>query len=111
MIPVPSDQSSNEARGFNHVVEIFKSLNLVIVPAIIKKNKHKQSEMKREERKNVIKYLKWDNSYSIENKKILIVDDVYTTGSTIRAMITLVKQHNPKCIKVLVLSKVIEEYN
>lgn len=111
VIPVPSDKESNNARGFNHVQEIFKSLKLKMIPAIQKTMKHKQSDMKKEERKNVIKYFKWDNSFDINNKKILIVDDVYTTGSTINAIISLVKEHNPKTIRVLVLSKVEEHTN
>ena len=38
------------------------------------------------------------------NKKVLIVDDVCTTGSTIKAMIKLLNSKKPKQIKVLVLS-------
>ena len=37
--------------------------------------------------------------------KVLIVDDVYTSGSTINAMIKLVKKAHPKSIKILILSK------
>ena len=40
-------------------------------------------------------------------KNILIVDDVFTTGSTIRAAIDLVKQAKPKNIKVLVMAKTV----
>ena len=38
-------------------------------------------------------------------KKVLIVDDVFTTGSTVNAMIDLIKPKNPKKIKILVMSK------
>ena len=111
VIPAPSDDESNQLRGFNHVQEIFKTLNLKMVTAIKKRTKHKQSDMKKEERKQVYKYLMWDNYITLENKKILIVDDVCTTGSTIKAMISLAKEHHPKVIRVLVLSKVDEHTN
>jgi len=37
--------------------------------------------------------------------KILIVDDVFTTGATVQGIIKLVKTLNPKKIRVLVMSK------
>ena len=44
----------------------------------------------------------------LTGKKILLVDDVYTTGSTIKAMINLVKEKGAKKIKVLLMSKTID---
>lgn len=41
----------------------------------------------------------------IKNKKILICDDICTTGSTLKAIIELVKKGNPKDIKILVVAK------
>ena len=38
--------------------------------------------------------------------EILLVDDVFTTGSTMRACISLLQEKHPKRIHVLVLSKV-----
>ena len=71
----------------------------------IKKTKSmKQSDLSASERHKIKDYLTIDNvDFSL--KKILIVDDVYTTGSTVRAMIDLLKTKNPKKIKVLVMSK------
>ena len=37
----------------------------------------------------------------------LIVDDVFTTGSTMRAMIKLIKEHHPKKIQFLTMSIVL----
>ena len=105
MIPAPSDDESDEERGFNHVIEIFKPTKLPIVRAIRKKQKHKQSDQDYRNRLEVKKYLCFNETINITNKKILIVDDVMTTGSTIRAMISLLKEHNPKKIAVVVMSK------
>ena len=38
-------------------------------------------------------------------KKVLVVDDVFTTGSSVRAVIDLIKQGKPKKIAVLVVAK------
>lgn len=105
VIPAPSHVSHDEKRGFNHVVEIFKSLKLPILQIIKKNTEEKQSNLTAKERANIYKHLSIDNGHQIINKKVLLVDDVYTTGSTMKAMIKLVRQFNPKKIEVLVLSK------
>ena len=42
---------------------------------------------------------------NLTNKKILIVDDVMTTGSTVKHAIEIIKKKKPKIIKVLILAK------
>jgi len=38
---------------------------------------------------------------SIENKKVLIIDDIVDTGETVRNVYNFVKEYNPKKIKVV----------
>ena len=42
-------------------------------------------------------------------KKILIVDDILTTGSTIKRAIKLIKELKPKCIKVVTIAYKVNE--
>ena len=105
LVPAPSYIDDDEARGFNHVEEIFRSLNLEIQKIFVKKKRIKQSDLSSKERSKVINNLEVKNSYSIYNKKLLIVDDVMTTGSTVKAMITLLEAYKPKKIKVLVCAR------
>ncbi len=74
---------------------------------IYKTKNVKQADLTSEERKKVSDILKIDD-VDLSKKKILIVDDVFTTGSTVRSMINLVKSKNPKRIKVLVMSKTMD---
>lgn len=104
IVPAPSHKNADKERGFNHVVEIFKCLNLKMIRCVSKTNNVKQSDLKAGERAKVANHLEI-NDVDLSGKKILIVDDVYTTGSTVKAMINLVKNKNPKKIKVLVMSK------
>ena len=104
LVPAPSFIDADEERGFNHVEEIFKPLGLKMIKCIHKIEAVKQADLSSEERHNIKKVLTIDE-VDLSNKKILIVDDVFTTGSTVNAMIDLIKSKNPKKIKILVMSK------
>lgn len=109
LVPAPSTKSSDEERGFNHVNKIFEPLKLPIKNCITKTEDFKQSDFSFEERKMVKNKLQINN-VDLKNKKVLIVDDVYTSGSTVKAIIDLVKTKKPKKIKVLVMSKTIDPH-
>lgn len=106
IVPVPSYFLDDEKRGYNHVEEIFKSLSLPFIKIFEKTDPIKQSDQGAEERKNVIERLKITDGNRISNKKILIVDDVFTTGATIEACLELLAPFKPKKIEILVMSKV-----
>ena len=50
-------------------------------------------------------YIVYKIHKKITNQKILLVDDIYTTGSTVNECSKILKQANPKTIGVLVLAK------
>ena len=105
IVPAPSSQSHDEARGFNQVVEMCRCLNLPILPILEKTAESKQSDLSAKERKQVGKILALKERGKIKGKRILLVDDVYTTGSTISACLRLLAQEGPKTIKVFVMAK------
>ena len=105
MLPAPSSEESNLKRGFNHVKEIFGILGLPMYEVFKKVSNHKQSNLSYLERQNVGNVLSIDNAEITKNKNVLIVDDICTTGATLKALIELIKPFNPKQIKVLVIAK------
>lgn len=107
IVYVPSYKEHNVNRGFNHVQEMFSCLSNKNKDCIIKINDIKQSSLNKDERNNVINNLKLlENAKELHNKNVLIVDDVLTTGSTIKACYKLLKQVTNKKIKFLVMSYV-----
>ena len=105
IIPIPSYIEDDKKRGFNHVVEAFKKVGLEVLPIIEKTAHQKQADKSAKKRKEIAKYLAFKKKINLEKTRVLIVDDIYTTGSTMRAAINMVEKLNPKDIKVLVLAK------
>ncbi|MCF0107592.1 MAG: ComF family protein [Bacilli bacterium] len=105
VVPVPSYIEDDEKRGFNHVIELFKPLNLNMLLVLKKTSHFKQAEHSGNSRANIEQFIELINSIELRNKNLLLVDDVFTTGSTIKACIKLLKQLKPRRIKVLVMSK------
>lgn len=106
IVPIPSYIKDDELRGFNHVEEIFGFRKKKMLKLIEKIDHFKQTEHNKEQREEVLKHLRLiDENVDLSKKKILIVDDVYSTGSTMKAAIHLIEKLHPKQIKILVMSK------
>ena len=72
------------------------------------KNVQKQSRLKKEERFYNIKdayELKENAMEKINNKKILLFDDVFTTGSTVNECCKIINEAKPNKIGVLTIAK------
>ncbi len=104
LIPAPSNEEDDKERGFNHVVEIFKSLKMEILPLIKKSEVFKQSDLHFDERQEVVKKLTITGGEKVKGKKILIVDDLKTSGATLKAIRELLIPFNPKVIKGLTIA-------
>ena len=105
IVPIPSYRKDDEERGFNHVIEIFNKIGLKVIDILEKTEKHKQATSTVNSRKEVYKVLALKERIDLKNKCILMVDDIYTTGSTMKSAINIIEKLNPKSIKVLVIAK------
>ena len=105
LLPAPSYYLKEEKRGFNHVNKIFEVLNLPIINVFSKTAPFKQAEHTKKDRAKIGQFFVLNKPNEITNKNVLIVDDVYTTGATMKALVRLVKTMKPKKIKILVMAK------
>ena len=112
IIPVPISKKRNRQRGYNQsfliAKEISKYTNLKLINNCLFKTKNviEQSKLTKEEREQNIKNVySLKNGDKIESKKILLIDDIYTTGSTVNECCRILKKANPKKIGVMVLAK------
>lgn len=105
VIPVPLHKKRENWRGFNQS-EIFSKkiaefLHLEYCnKALVKlKNQRPQALLKRDERlKNVKSSYEIINKIQIANKNILLIDDVVTTGATIKETCKILKENGAKLV-------------
>lgn len=106
VVPAPSYFERDEKRGFNHVVSIFETMGLPLENCLIKTEDRKQADLSKEERAKIHEVIKLKNGSKLVGKRILVVDDIMTTGSTIKACLKLLEAQKPRSIEVFVLARV-----
>ena len=112
IIPVPISEKRKKTRGYNQSMlisrEISKKTGIKLQEKnLIKiKNTIEQSKLDKEEReKNVQNVYQIKNEEILKNKKILLLDDIYTTGNTVNSCCKILKKAKPKKIGVIVIAK------
>lgn len=88
--------------------EIAKELNIQYEEKILQKVKDikPQSLLSKEEReKNIKGAYKVNGQQKIQNKKILLIDDIYTTGSTVNECSNELKEAGASEIDIFTIAK------
>jgi competence protein ComFC len=103
LVPAPSFAEKNAVRGFNHVELMFSCLKLPLCHAIEKVDDVKQANLHWDDRQKIGNHLRFVEGSSIAGKKILFIDDLFTTGATAKACCRLLLSHGAKKVKILVM--------
>ncbi len=112
LIPVPLEKKKLKWRGFNQAEEIgkivSKFLGIPLFNDVLLKTKETLPQVKLsllERKENIKGAFICQNQEKIQGRKILLVDDVYTTGSTIEECARILKKEEAKEIIGLVVAK------
>jgi len=113
IIPVPIHKKRKKQRGYNQSELVARQISKNIAnlqlenEAFIKiKNNKPQSTLNKKQRKqNVKNVYKLENKGKIENKNIVLFDDIYTTGNTANEIAKILKQNGANKILVLTIAK------
>ena len=112
IIPVPMFKTKIRKRGYNQselmAKEIAKNVGIKVYTDVlikIKDNKVQSSLNKQDREENTKNVYNLVNLEKIYNKKVLIFDDIYTTGSTVEACIKEIEKAKPSKIGILTLAK------
>lgn len=112
IIPVPLHKEKKAKRGYNQTEliakELAKDLQIEIDNKNLKKviNTETQSTLTKAQRKeNVKNAFMVQNAKYIENKRVILFDDIYTTGSTLNECSKILKKAKAKEIAILTIAE------
>lgn len=92
VVPVPMYRGKERRRGYNQAALLAKALavqmGVVYLPNIVARTRDTRplKELNDKERKNILKNAFQITKNSVQYKRVLLVDDIYTTGSTAEAV-------------------------
>lgn len=86
VISVPINKKRKNERGFNQVDEILKALNINYIEIERIKNTEKMHKIldEKQRQENIKGSFKINRNVDLKNKNILLVDDIITTGATLK---------------------------
>lgn len=111
IIPVPLHKRRLRWRGFNQAKTLADSLdlNIPIINNVLIRKKYTIPQVKMKNKNQRMKNLNGafeiKNTEKIKDKKILLVDDIITTGTTLSICATILKQAGAKEIRALVIAR------
>lgn len=100
---MPSSGMTVQLRGFDHLEEIFKILGNKMLKNLTKNNEIQQKGLNHIERVNNNNSLEIIDQHLLKNRKILLVDDIISTGATMKSAIKLLKNVELKRLRFLSL--------
>lgn len=105
IIPIPLSEERLYERGFNQATALAQLLNLPIQEILSRTHLEKQSKKNRSER------IESDNVFALKNfelvkgKEILLIDDIYTTGTTLRHAAKVLFKNGANTVSSLTLMR------
>lgn len=101
LLLMPSSKEKTEERGFHALSAMLQSVNLPKLRPFYKSENRKQSTLSFAERQKIGEILHLDETMELP-EKLLLIDDVCTTGSTLNCAYQLLAQHTMR-VQALVL--------
>lgn len=102
LLLMPSSKEKTQERGFHALKEMSAVLKLKKMQPFYKSENRKQSTSTYEQRSNIGEIIQLDQNASLPKRKLLLFDDVCTSGSTLISAYQLLKLQN-KTAEALVL--------
>ncbi len=115
IIPVPLHKKRLQERGFNQALELarlfFPQQKKCIRSTLLWRNRNTTSQTKLNgihRRKNLAGAFQVKDQSQVQGQKIILVDDVLTTGTTVNECAKVLRQNGARSVQVLTLARVLE---
>lgn len=112
LVPVPLHPARKRERGYNQSEILAKEISQITsikVLTCLKRIKNTKSQTllacDKKRKENVKDAFSFDSNYLIEDKKLILIDDVVTTGSTLNSCASLLYKNRAKEVFGLVVVK------
>ncbi len=105
VVPIPLSRERLLERGFNQAAALAREAGLETFDALHRIHGEKQSKKSRDERIYLKQVFKVNLNESVSGKNILLIDDIYTTGSTLHHAAHALKEAGAKSVAALTLAR------
>jgi len=105
VVPIPLSEERLFERGFNQAAALILESGLTSSDIFTRVHSEKQSKKSRSERIHLPQVFKIRPDVDLQNKKVVLVDDIYTTGTTLRHAAKLLKSAGAASIQSITIAR------
>jgi competence protein ComFC len=105
LVPIPLSKERLYERGFNQAAALLVEAGYPTPDILSRIHSEKQSKKSRSDRIQLPQVFEINPSTSLQNKKVVLMDDIYTTGSTLRHAAKLIKEAGAASVQALTLAR------
>jgi len=103
IVPIPMHREQRITRTFGHIDELLSSAHIPYIHLLEKTGTEVMGEKTKVERLTMKPLFKLIAPLSIEQKTVILVDDIYTTGTTLRHAASVLKEAGAKRVEAVTL--------
>ncbi|NKE06805.1 ComF family protein [Mesobacillus selenatarsenatis] len=93
IVPIPLSEERLYERGFNQAEALITTAGFEPTQLLSRVHTEKQSKKSRSDRIHLQQVFKFDSDLNLNSKTIVLIDDIYTTGSTLRHAAKILKEN------------------
>ncbi|MDR4949461.1 ComF family protein [Neobacillus cucumis] len=105
LVPIPLSDERLYERGFNQAAALLTLAGYSAAEILTRIHSEKQSKKSREERIHLTQVFQLVSNSELTGKRVLLIDDIYTTGSTLRHAAKLLKEAGAESIQALTIAR------
>ena len=105
LVPIPLSEERLYERGFNQASALLSEAGFQTTDILSRIHSEKQSKKSRSERIHIPQVFAVNPAVPLQNKKVVLVDDIYTTGSTLRHAAKLIIEAGAENVRSLTIAR------
>ncbi|WAA12031.1 ComF family protein [Fervidibacillus halotolerans] len=105
IVPIPLSNERLFERGFNQAEALAREAGMHPVSILSRIHSEKQAKKSRQERIHLPEVFSVTNPIQVKEKTVLLIDDIYTTGSTLRHAAYVLKKAGAKRVQSLTIAR------